>query len=156
MSYRMNRLREEELTSLQDAIQANVDSSRLFEDAAVKIKNERMSDLFRDIAQQRRANAEELKPFVIAAGEKPDDKPSLGGQTREIWLRFRSALNGGDAYVLLAEAERSEDHLKEIYTDAIRHNAGSPAAQTLHQQFAIINKQHNAVRDLRDAHEENR
>ncbi len=156
MSYRMNRLREEELTSLQDVLQANVDSARLFDDAAEQIKNPRMADLFRDIAQQRRANAQELKQYVIAAGEKPDDKPSLGGQTREIWLRFRSALNGGDPYVVLAEAERSEDHLKEIYTEAIRHNAGSPAAQSLHQQFAVMNKQHNAVHELREAHEENR
>lgn len=156
MSFRMTHLQKQEIEQLQDLIQVNIDSCNLFEDAAEQIDNEQVATLFRDIAHQRRANAAEIKQLVQGAGETPEEHGSFGGQTREVWLKFRSALNGGDPYIVLVEAERSEDHVKDEYEEAIRKTGGSPASQVLHHHFARIKQQHDAVRDLRDAHKQNR
>jgi uncharacterized protein (TIGR02284 family) len=154
MSYRMNELQKQDIDELQELIRVNIDSCNLFDDAAKQIDHPQVSALFRDIAHQRRANAAELTELVQAAGGAPEEHGSFGGQTREVWLKFRSALNGGDPYIVLVEAERSEDHVKEEYEEAIRKTGGSPASQALHHQFARIKQQHDAVRDLRDAHKQ--
>ncbi len=55
-----------------------------------------------------------------------------------------------DAYVILCEAERGEDHIKHAYEDVLKETAGSPLNHVLPQQYSIVKSGHDKVRDLRD------
>lgn len=67
---------------------------------------------------------------------------------------MRSKLNSGDAYVILIEAERGEDHIKDAYEDVLKETAGSAMNDLLQSQYAKVKAGHDKVRDLRDAYKE--
>ena len=61
-------------------------------------------------------------------------------------------VTNGDAYVVLIEAERGEDHIKEAYEDVLKATAGSAMNDVLQAQYARVKAGHDKVRDLRDAY----
>jgi len=63
-------------------------------------------------------------------------------------------LSGGDAYAVLAEAERGEDQIKHAYEDVLQETAGSAMNDVLQSQYAIVKAGHDKIRDLRDAHKD--
>ena len=60
-------------------------------------------------------------------------------------------MNGGDPYVILIEAERGEDHIKEAYEEVLKETAGSAMNDVLTDQYAAVKAGHDKVRDLRDS-----
>lgn len=65
---------------------------------------------------------------------------------------MRGELNGGDPYVILIEAERGEDHIKEAYEDVLKETAEDAVNDVLTAQYAIVKAGHDQVRDSRDAY----
>lgn len=148
-------LNDETLETLQDLIRVNIDSYKGFDEAADTIENAPISTLFRELAQQRRANAAELRQYVKMNDEDAEDSGSITGAIHRWWLSARGALNGGDDYVVLIEAERGEDSIKERYEDVLKKTAGSAMNDVLQRQYRAVKAGHDKVRDLRDAHSKN-
>ena len=144
-------LRDETVSKLQDLIQINIDSQQGFEQAAETIKDENVATLFRQIARDRNANSNELQRFVALNSETPEDDGSTLGAMHRWWLSARGALNGGDDYVVLIEAERGEDAIKHKYEDVLKETTGSPMNDVLTRQYATVKSQHDRIRDMRDA-----
>ena len=144
-------LRDETISKLQDLIEINIDSQKGFQQAAETIEEPKMATLFRQIARDRAANATELQRFVAVNNETPEDDGSAMGAMHRWWLSARGALNGGDDYVVLIEAERGEDAIKHKYEDVLKETAGSPMNDVLTRQYATVKSQHDQIRDLRDA-----
>lgn len=67
-----------------------------------------------------------------------------------MWVDLRSALNGGDNYVVMIEAERSEDRIKEKYESVLEETAGSPVNDVLMRHLRAVKGWHDQVRRLRD------
>jgi uncharacterized protein (TIGR02284 family) len=84
---------------------------------------------------------------------QPGDKISGSWQAmfHRWWLDLRGSLSGGDAYAVLAEAERGEDKIKQMYEEVLKQTAGNPLSDVLHQQYIEVKKGHDRIRDLRDA-----
>lgn len=139
---------------LQDLIQINIDSYNGFIEAAEKIDHENLAGLFRELATDRSGFAEELKQFVRMNEESPEQSGSGSAKAHRLWIDLRAALNGGDPYVILIEAERGEDKIKSKYEDALKDTAGSPVNDVLQRQYARVKAGHDRVRDLRDAQKE--
>ncbi len=137
---------------LQDLIQINLDSSKGFREAAEEISEDDIAKLFRGLAEERANHAEELQTFVAWNGEKAADDGSLLGCMHRAWVNVRAKLNGGDPYVVLIEAERGEDSIKEAYEEALKSTAGSAMNDVLLKQYACVKAGHDGVRDLRDAY----
>lgn len=143
-------LNEETVEALQDLIEINLDSVAGFQQAADSIDHQGLQTLFRKVASERQMHADELKGFVRYNREEPEDSGSVAGAAHRQWLNLRAAINGGDPKVVLIEAERGEDAIKEKYEDLIKKTAGSAMNDVLLRQYAEVKRHHDLVRDLRD------
>tara|TARA_R110002072_G_scaffold14013_1_gene58386 strand:+ start:14458 stop:14760 length:303 start_codon:yes stop_codon:yes gene_type:complete len=96
--------------------------------------------------------AAELQQYVEFNGKEAEDDGSVAAKTHRIWINIRGKLNGGDATVILIEAERGEDHIKDAYEDVLKDTAGSAMNDVLTAQYAKVKAGHDKIRDLRDAY----
>ncbi|MCO8121681.1 PA2169 family four-helix-bundle protein [Stieleria sp. TO1_6] len=147
-------LNESTIDKLQKLIRANIDSYNGFHESAEELDDAKLSTLFRTIGDERSAMATELQTLVEFNGAEAEDDGSVAAKTHRIWINIRGKLNGGDPYVILIEAERGEDHIKEAYEDVLKETAGSAANDILTAQYAKVKAGHDKVRDLRDAYKD--
>ncbi len=145
------KLRKETISKVQGLIDINIDSDKGFQQAAETIESPSIAHLFREIAATRAGNASELKAIVGGSGGETDQDGSASGTLRRWWLQARGALNGGDDHVVLIEAERGEDAIKERYEEVLKETGGSAITPVLNRQYAQVKAQHDRIRDLRDA-----
>ncbi|TWU44295.1 hypothetical protein Q31b_18310 [Novipirellula aureliae] len=145
-------LNENTIQKLQKLIRANIDSYNGFHESAEEIDDSRLKVLFKELGDERSAMASELQNYVDFNGDDAEDDGSVAAKTHRIWINIRSKINGGDPYVILIEAERGEDHIKEAYEDVLKETAGSAMNDVLTEQYAKVKAGHDKVRDLRDAY----
>lgn len=143
-------LNETTTAKLQKLIRANIDSYNGFHESAEEVEDAKLKTLFKEIGDQRSAMASKLQEFVEFNGEEAEDDGSVAAKTHRIWINIRSKINGGDPYVILIEAERGEDHIKEAYEDVLKETAGSAMNDVLTDQYAAVKAGHDKIRDLRD------
>ncbi|MEM1349923.1 MAG: PA2169 family four-helix-bundle protein, partial [Myxococcota bacterium] len=82
--------------------------------------------------------------------EEPNDRGTTMGSVHQMWMKFRAALNGGDPEVVLIEATRGEERMKELYEDLLEDHPGSALSDVLHHQYAQILKDLATVKQLRE------
>jgi len=145
-------LNESTINKLQKLIRANIDSYNGFHESAEEIDDAKLTVFFKELGDERSAMATELQKFVEFNGEEAEDDGSVAAKTHRIWINIRSKINGGDPYVILIEAERGEDHIKEAYEEVLKETAGSAMNDVLTSQYAKVKAGHDKVRDLRDAY----
>ncbi len=145
-------LTEETVEKLHDLVRINIDSRQGLLDAAEAIDDKAVAEVFRKVASERSKFADELKMYVTWNAETPPKEQSFASKVHQCWMNCRAKLNGGDAHVVLIEAEYGEDQIKEAYEDALKDNPGSAMSEILHSQYAVVKKGHDQIRDLRDAY----
>ncbi|TWT93854.1 PA2169 family four-helix-bundle protein [Stieleria varia] len=146
-----NDLNKETLDGIQDLIQANLDSEKGFREAAEVVDDIHLTDLFTRMAETRHELATELQSHVQISGGQPRKEGTFLAALHRSLLDLRAKLNGGDATVILIEAERGEDHIKHAYEDVLKKTTGSVLNDVLLSQYSVVKKGHDAIRDLRDA-----
>lgn len=147
----VSTLRDETISGIQDLIEINIDSSKGFNDAAEKVENKDIANLFRQCATERDQFAGQLKSLIEINGEEPKDSGTLKGTAHRWWLNLRGMVQSGDEHALLAEAERGEDSIKARYEDTLKDTAGSAVNDVLLEQYASVKARHDQIRDMRDA-----
>ena len=145
-------LADETTQNLQDLIRINIDAYNGLMEAAKAVDDPRVASVFRQTATDRRQFADELKLYVAWNGETPVRDQSFAATVHQAWMNVRAKLSGGDAYVVLVEAEYGEDQIKAAYEEALKQNPGNAMSELLHSQYAIVKAGHDRIRDLRDAH----
>lgn len=147
-----NTLTEETIEKLNDLIRINIDSRQGLVDAAEAIDDDAVAGLFRAVATERAEFADQLKSYVTWNDENPTKEQSFASKVHQCWMNCRAKLNGGDAHVVLIEAEYGEDQIKHAYEDALTDNPGSAMSDVLHSQYAVVKSGHDRIRDMRDAY----
>lgn len=147
----VSTLNKETLKGVQDLIEINIDSANGFAEAAEKVENNAIATLFRTCAEERRANANDLKSLAHINGEEPESDGSWKAKMHRWWIDIRSTVQGGDEHAMLAEAERGEDAIKHRYEDVLKDTAGSAVNDVLQTQYAGVKARHDQIRDMRDA-----
>ena len=94
---------------------------------------------------------EQLQNYVEWNGKDAEDDGSVMAAMHRIWLDVRALFSDGDSYSILAEAERGEDEIKEAYEEVLKDTAGSAMNDVIQAQYVRVKKQHDQIRDLRDA-----
>lgn len=144
-------LQEDTLKRIKDLVRINMDSNSGFAEAAEVVENSKLKQLFTHMATERKMFADELCRYVELNDEDSNIDESWKGTFHRWWLDLRGKLSGGDAYAVLAEAERGEDKIKAMYERVIKETTGNPLNDVLHAQYAEVKKGHDRIRDLRDA-----
>lgn len=136
---------------LQDLIQVNIDSWDGFREAAENVKDDNagLASLFRDLSNDRAAQASELQAMVSANSVAPEKSGSISAAAHRTWMDLRKAMGGGPK-CMLEEAERGEDYIKGKYEEAIDELARCRCADTLRRHFAAVKASHDAIKALRD------
>ena len=146
----VTNLTDKALDELQKLIRANIDARDGFRECAEEISEPQLATLFRQIANEREAIAAELQNYVEWNGKEAEDDGSVAGTVHRSWINIRAKINGGDPHVILIEAERGEDAIKESYEDVLKETAGSPLNGVLQSQYLQVKAGHDKIRDLRD------
>ncbi|MFI4860211.1 MAG: PA2169 family four-helix-bundle protein [Phycisphaerales bacterium JB063] len=147
----VTNLKDETIDSIKDLVRINQDSAEGFAQAAEAVEHADLKGLFSLMAGQRQQFANELRSYVVLNDEDGDISSSWQGMFHRWWLDLWGKLSGGDAYAVLAEAERGEDKIKAMYEEVIKDTTGNPLNDVLHRQYADVKKGHDSIRDLRDA-----
>src|SRR5262245_26138569 len=114
-----SKLPDKSIAWLQELAQINVDSRDGFRDAADNLagKDTSVMTMFRNLADERTAQAAELEDLIAANGETPKHAGSATAAAHRAWMDLRAALGGG-VHAMLSEAERGEDYIKGKYESA--------------------------------------
>lgn len=144
-------LKDTTIKSLKDLVRVNMDSGKGLAAAADTVESESLTTLLRSISKQRMENAEELRSVVEMSDEECNDVGSIGGTLHRWWLECRGKLNGGDDKVVLIEAERGEDIIKDRYERFLKETPGTEVEPVIRRQYEGVKKGHDGIRDLRDA-----
>ncbi len=145
-------LNSKTVKKLQELIRINIDSYDGFRESAEEVKDSRIATLFRELARERSALATELQDYVEQNSAAPVEDGSFLAGMHRTWINLRSKLSGGDAYVILIEAEKGEDYIKAAYEDVLKETAGSAMNDVLQAQYVRVKAGHDKVRDLRDVY----
>ncbi len=84
-------------------------------------------------------------------GGDPETTSSTTGALHRSWINIKSLVTGKDEAGILSEAERGEDSAKKAYKDALAGNLPSNALTVVQRQADQVMKDHDRIRDLRDA-----
>lgn len=139
------------IDALQQLVEANSDSAETLREAAEKVDHVAVENVFRGVAATRTAHARELKSYIRVNDEQPTEDSNLMGQAHRHWIAFRAAINSGDPKVVLIEAERAEDKIKDTYEQLLIETAGSAMNDVLMSQFRQVKKHHDLIQELRKA-----
>lgn len=139
------------IEGLKKIARMNHDAAKGFTEAADQVKGEGYESLFRIGADERKRFADELATALSMSDvDAPTEGTALGAFHRS-WLNVRSALNGGDESVVLAEAIRGESALIDDYEEVLKEAAGSPLNPTLHRHLAAVREMRGRMEALKDS-----
>jgi uncharacterized protein (TIGR02284 family) len=134
-----------ENTTLNTLIATLTDSVTGYEDAAANIEgSDRLQQLFRERAGERRGVIEELRAEVRRLGGDPEDGGTFLGKVHQRFLDLKAAIAGRDEKAIVDEVERGEDYLKEKFETAL--NSGYLSGETR----AIVERANQSVRSGHD------
>ena len=134
-----------EITTLNTLIATLTDSVTGYEDAAANIEGiDRLQQLFRERAGERRGVIEELRTEVRRLGGDPEDGGTFLGKVHQRFLDLKAAIAGRDEKAIVDEVERGEDYLKEKFETAL--NSGYLSDETR----AIVERANQSVRSGHD------
>ncbi|MEZ6046445.1 MAG: PA2169 family four-helix-bundle protein [Planctomycetaceae bacterium] len=143
-------LNPETIEHIQDLICINIDAYDGLKESAELIADQRVATVFRELAQERSQIAKELQTYCEWNGEQARQEGSIAAAVHRAWINIRGMVSDGDAYAILAEAERGEDQIKHAYEKALKNSAGSAMTDVLQAQYRKVKAGHDRIRDLRD------
>lgn len=148
-------LRPETVDRLHELIRINRESRNCYQAAADEVDDPQLAALFQDLARQRRTFAEELEGYVDATPPATEPRSGPAETIYRWWQELRARLTGGQVYAVLADAERNEDEVRDLYAQAIEDAADARVAPVLHEQYMLIRGDHDRIRALRDYYRDN-
>lgn len=154
MSTTTTILSEKTVDKLKDLIQVNHDSTKGFEKAAELCEDPTLKASLLQYARQRTTFANELASHVPKNARDTDG--SFAGKMHRWWMTLREKVTTDQRYNLLAEIERGEDKIVEMYQEVLVETAGSPVNNVLMSQIAQVKQVHDRVRLLRDGAKANK
>lgn len=143
-------LREDTKMALQELVQINIDSGQGFLEAGEAVDDDNLRPLFNRLSADRFHQANELKTYLEINDETPEDSGSVLGALHRTWMALRAAINEGDPSVILIEAERGEETIREKYADLIANTRGEAMHDILTQHYEQVREVHRQIRNLRD------
>lgn len=141
-------MKDSTIEGLKKLTEMNIDASEGFADAAKRVDDERLAELFRDCSSQRELQANELRGYTAMNKEEPEDSGTLKGTLHRYWLDTRAAINGGNPKVVLIEALRGEDAIKDCYEEVLVETAGSPVNDVLQRHYKQVKDTRNRIASL--------
>jgi len=120
--------------TLNDLIEIARDGSEFYAEAAGKVENPELANLFRRMGEHKREIAAGLAAEVAASGGQPADSGTMVGSMRQVYAKARAAF-GDTSYAYVAELEELEDRLLDAFKDTLEDSDTPAAARAAAQKY---------------------
>lgn len=122
----MTNTQKETAHTLNDLIAIARDGKDFYDEAAQKVENPELRELFNRIAGVKADIVAQLSTVVRSAGGEPETSGTLVGGMQQMYGKLRATL-GDKNYGYVAELEESEDRLLKAFEEVLR-DGDTPAA----------------------------
>jgi uncharacterized protein (TIGR02284 family) len=137
-------------SSLKELIETLRGGQEGYQEFGVRLHDPRAKRLFREETQRRAEYAAELENELHRMGvHDVKEGASHMAKIRHLWGEVQAHL-AGDQKALLSAAEKSDDHVKKAYANALKQELPLPLRELLDRQLAHIERSHDEVRALHD------
>lgn len=133
---------------LNDLIQTNKDSEKLFAYATGDVLNIGHKATFARYSRQRAGFARALQSAVLRLGGDPVGNGSVSGAVLQGWMDIKSAVSVREDLAILQEVERGEDVAKKHYEAALQRALSDDLRALLERQLASVRECHDRIRLL--------
>lgn len=141
---------DHDIRVLNSLITTTIDSVNGYREASTNSSNQQFRSIFTARADERDEIVRGLQALVRDLGGAPEDDGSTLAGAHRFMLDIRDALTGRDDQAVIAEVERSEDHIKHKYEAALNDTGLSPHVRDLVQRsFRSVQEGHDQMRDLK-------
>lgn len=143
----------ETIEILNDLILINNDRIAGYEKAEAEagdLEND-LRAIFRNLAEESRANVLDLKSHVTRLGGEPATGTMLSGKLYRVWMDIRATFTSDNRRAVLENAEMGEDAAKKAYEEALKSDdLPADIRQLLLSQFTAIQSAHDTIKTDRD------
>jgi len=139
------------ISTLNDLIEISKDGEEGFRTCAEDAENPRLKAFFADRSQECETGAAELQSLVQSLGGEPDRTPGLGATLHRRWIDIKTAMTANDDVAVLNECERGEDVALGSYRKALKKDLPQNVKTVIERQFHGVQRNHDQVKQLRDA-----
>lgn len=136
---------------LNDLIETCKDGEYGFRTCGEQAESPELKSMLQKRAEECAAAAAQLQDQVFALGGTPDTGGSIGGALHRGWVALKTTLASYDDLAVMEECERGEDSAMDSYRDALKEELPPPIRSLIEQQFEGVKRNHQLVRDKRDA-----
>ncbi len=133
---------------LNELIQTNRDSEKLFAYATGDVQNIGHKATFARYSRQRAGFARALQSAVLRLGGDPTSNGTLMGAVLQGWMDVKSAVSVREDLAILQEVERGEDLAKKHYEAALQKSLSDDVRGILERQYASVRECHDRIRLL--------
>lgn len=135
---------EREVDMLNDLIKTTIDSVDGYRSAAEDAEHSQYRTIFFDRANERSEVATQLQSYVRELGGEPTTDGSVLAGAHRMFMNLKSAVTGNDDAAVVAEVERGEDHIKDMFEKAMIDSDISPETR------AVIDRCYQSVKQGHD------
>ena len=136
---------------LNDLIETCKDGEYGFRICGEQAKSAELKSLLQQLTDECKTAAAQLQDQVFVLGGSPDTSGSIGGALHRGWVTVKTTLTGFDDLAVMEECERGEDAALASYRDALKEEMPPPIRALIEQHYEGVKRNHQIVRDKRDA-----
>lgn len=142
---------DEIVNTLNVLIEISRDGVNGFRTCAEDTHDASLKMYFENRAQSCEQAVHTLSAEVRRYGGDPDPSGTMTGALHRAWVDLKAALTTRDNLAVLEECERGEAAAVIAYEDALREELPGDLRALLDQQYEGAKRNHDRVRQLRDA-----
>jgi uncharacterized protein (TIGR02284 family) len=140
------------IASLSELVQILVDGIAFYEQAAEKVRDQRLVDFFLRMGYLKKAIAADLEAELAYDGESATDGESLRGRLRQTYAEVLAALSDDTAQRYIDQLEQHEDHLLAAFRAASADEAPERVRELARLYYPEVNKMHLEMRLLKEGY----
>jgi uncharacterized protein (TIGR02284 family) len=140
------------IASLDELVQILVDGIAFYEQAAEKVRDQRLVDFFLRMGYLKKAIAADLEAQLAFAGGDAVEGGSLRGRLRQTYTDVLAALSDDTATRYIEQLELHEDHLLAAFRAASSDDAPERVRELARLCFPEVNKMHLEMQRLKEGY----
>lgn len=147
---------DDAMDTLDNLLETCRDGEHGFTECAEHVKSPEVKAAFLQRAGDCRTAAAELQQLIVQMGGEPEDGGSMAAAMHRGWVSVKGTLSGYSDLSMLEECERAEDVAVGQYRKALKQNLPPDVQAVVERQAHGTQMNHDQIRDMRDAHRDNR
>jgi len=144
-------LRDKGVVVLNELIAVCNDACEAFVDAAMRVKDVSVGDLFLQMAAARVDVREALEAAITALGAEPVDHGTATGTALQFFAKFRTMILQQDQVALLEELELAEDRVRGKFLAALRRRLPIGVQKVIQDQLDSVLASSDIIKAMKTA-----